>query len=90
MKRNEDRLVVEGVGLGFVCFLFTAAPEAFGNYQARGQIGAAAEAYTKATATLDLSCICDLQCSLWQNRILNPLSQARDRTHILTATTSGP
>ena len=36
-----------------------------------------------ATATSDLSCICDLHHSLRQRRILNPLSEARDQTHIL-------
>ena len=35
-------------------------------------------AYTTATAVLDPS------LSLWQGRILNPLSKARDQTHILT------
>ena len=38
-------------------------------------------AYTTATATLDLSLICNLQC-----RILNPLSEARDRTRVLMDT----
>ena len=38
---------------------------------------------TYTTATLDPSCICNLHRSLWQHRILNPLSEARDRTHIL-------
>ena len=36
-------------------------------------------AYAKATATQDLSRICDLQ----QHRILNPLSEARDQTRTL-------
>ena len=36
-----------------------------------------------ATATRDLSHICDLHCSLWKCQILNPLSKARDHTHIL-------
>ena len=40
-------------------------------------------AYTTATATLDLSCICDLLHSSWQHQIPNPQSEARDRTHIL-------
>ena len=40
-------------------------------------------AYTKATATQDLSGICDLHGSLWQYWILNPVSEARDRTYIL-------
>ena len=39
-----------------------------------------------ATAMLDLNYICDLCCSLWQHWILNPLSKARDRTHILMDT----
>ena len=43
-------------------------------------------AYTTATAVWDLSRICDLQSSSWQCRILNPLSEARDRTHILMGT----
>ena len=34
-------------------------------------------ANTTATATLDLSCTCDLHCSLWQCKILNPLGEAR-------------
>ena len=37
-------------------------------------------AYTIATATPDLGCVSDLQCSLRQHRILNPLSWARNRT----------
>ena len=35
-------------------------------------------AYATTTATPNLSCICDLYHSLWQRRILNPLSKARD------------
>ena len=35
-------------------------------------------AYTTATAMLDLSYISNLQHSLWQHQILNPLSEARD------------
>ena len=34
--------------------------------------------YTTATATPDLSRICDLHCSSQQHLILNPLSEARD------------
>lgn len=40
-------------------------------------------AYATATAMLDLSPICDLCSSLWQQWTLNPLSKVRDRTHIL-------
>ena len=38
------------------------------------------QAYTTATATADLSHVCDLHHSSWQCRILNPLSEARDQT----------
>ena len=46
-------------------------------------------AYAIATETPDPSCICDLHLSLWQSRILYPLSDARDQTHILMDTMSG-
>ena len=36
--------------------------------------------YITALATRDLSCVCDLPHSSWQHQILNPLSEARDRT----------
>ena len=42
--------------------------------------------YTTATAKSGPSHICDLHRSLWQHQILNPLSEARDRTHILVGT----
>ena len=40
--------------------LFKAIPVAYGNSQARSQIGAAAGAYATATATPDLNRFCDL------------------------------
>ena len=43
-------------------------------------------AYTTATATQDLSRTFDLHPSSWQHRILNPLTEARDRTHNLVDT----
>ena len=43
-------------------------------------------AYTTATATPDLSSICNLHHSLWQYLILNSLSEAKDQTHILMDT----
>ena len=46
-------------------------------------------AYTTATATRDPSCICNLRCNVRQCWILNPRSEARDRTRILMDTTSG-
>ena len=38
--------------------------------------------YPTAIAIPDPSSICDLQCTLWQCQILNPLSEAGDGTHI--------
>ena len=45
--------------------------------------------YTTATATPDRSLIYDLCRNLRQCQILNPLSEARDQTRILTDTVSG-
>ena len=64
-----------------------ATPVAYGRSQARCLIAAAAEAY--ATSTPDLNSICSLYCSLWQPWMLNPLSEARDQTCILTDTMLG-
>ena len=65
-------------------FLFMAAPDTCGSFQGRGQ---------NRSCSCRLmpwqSHICDLCCSLWQYWILNPLSEARDWTRILTETTSG-
>ena len=59
--------------------LFKATPMAYGGSQARGQNGT----YTTAIATPDLSHDCHLHHSSGQHRILNPLSEARDRTCLL-------
>ena len=42
--------------------------------------------FPTATATWDPSQVCDLYHSSWQCRILNPLSEVRDPTHILMDT----
>ena len=44
------------------------------------------QAYTTATATPNLSHICNLYHRSQQHWILNPLSKARDQTHILLDT----
>ena len=44
------------------------------------------QAYTTATAMPDPSHVCDLCHSSWHHQILNPLSKARDRTHIFMDT----
>ena len=43
-------------------------------------------AYTTATAMPDPSRVCNLHHSSWQRQILNPLSEARDQTHIFMDT----
>ena len=69
---------------------FLGYPTAYGSSQARGRIRAAAESYTTAMATLDLSHICNLCHSLQEHLILNPLSEAMDRTRILMDTSWVP
>ena len=78
---NEDLFPSNTVFL-LLFLLSTATPEAYGSSWARGQIEAVTVAYARATP--DASCICNLYSSLWQHQILNPLSKARDGTHILT------
>ena len=63
--------------LSFV--LFRSAPVAYGGPQARGSN----LAYTTATAMPKPSLNCNLHHSSGQRRVLNPLSEARDRTHNL-------
>ena len=60
-----------------------AAPLVDGDSQARVESDLKLVAYATATATPDLSHVCDLHHSSWQCRILNPLSEARDRTQVL-------
>ena len=62
-------------------FAFYAEPAAYGS----SRLGVESELQLPATATTvqDPSHICNLCHSLWQHWILNPLSEARDRTHIL-------
>ena len=63
-----------------------ALEAAYWSSQARGWIGATAAAYTTATTVGDLRSIYSLHRSSQQCQILNPLSQARDRTQILMDT----
>ena len=48
------------------------------------------QVYATAITTPDLSRICNLHHSRQQYQILNTLSEARDQTHILAETASGP
>ena len=56
---------------------------AYGGSQGRGRMELQPLAYATATATPDLSHICNLRHSSGQCQILNPLSEARDRTCVL-------
>ena len=46
--------------------------------------------YATPMVTEDPSHICDLRQSLQKYRLLNPLRKARNQTHILRETVSGP
>ena len=66
--------------------LFRAVLLAYKSSQARGWIRAVAASLHYSTATPDLSCICNLHHSSQQCRIPDPLSEARDWTHIFMDT----
>ena len=70
----------------FFSWLFRAAPEAHEVLRLGVELELQLSADTTATATQDLSRICHLHTSSGQCRIPNPLSKARDRTHILVDT----
>ena len=67
----------------FSFFLFRATPMAYGSSQVRGLIGATAAGCTTATAMWDPSQVCNQHHSSQQCQIPDPLSKARDQTHIL-------
>ena len=57
------------------CLLFRATPETYVNFQARGQIRAVAAGLCHSHRSKRYH-------SSWQCQIFNPLSEARDGTHI--------
>ena len=65
----------------FFFLLFRDTPATYGVSQTKGLVGATLPAYATATAMQDRSRIHDLHYCSWQHQILNPLSEARDRTH---------
>ena len=73
-----------------LCFLFRAAPAAYVSsrlgVQSELQLQACATATATTTAMQNLICVCKLHLSLQQRQILNPMSEARDPTHILMDT----
>ena len=67
-------------------FLFMATPTTYGSSWARGRIVATAGAQATDKAMMDQSHICNIHYSLQRCQILNPLSETRERTRILTET----
>ena len=67
----------------FSFFFFLAVPTTCGSSQARGQIGAVAASLHHSQSYARSSHVLDINYSSWQHWILNPLSEARDRTLIL-------
>ena len=73
---------IHGFGLFVVAvFLFRAAPLAYGRFQARGQIGAVAANLCHSHSNMGSKL--PLRPTSQRCWILNPLSEARDRTLIL-------
>ena len=58
----------------------------YGSSQASVKSELQLPAYTIATAMPDPSCVCNLHLSSQQNQMFNPLSKARDQTHVFMDT----
>ena len=82
---NNFLTVVPGLrGWGLFLFLFfRVTSAAYGSCRGKSQIEATAAGLATATTARDLSRICNPTQSSQQHQILNPLSEARDWTHIL-------
>ena len=83
---SPESLLPHSQHLSFFFFFFVffrATPMAYGISQARGQIRAAAAGLHQSHSGARSSRICNLHHSSRQHQILNPMSEARDRTHNL-------
>ena len=72
--------------IGWLILLLGVTPAAYGSSHDRDRMGAAAASLYHSLSNAgpgDPSHACDLHHSSWQRRILNPLNEARDRTHVL-------
>ena len=71
--------------MNYFFFLFRTTLMAYGSSHARGRIRAAAVHHSHSSARSEPHpiSICDLCYSLQQGWILDPMSEARDQTHIL-------
>ena len=72
------------LSLSLSFFFFKVAPATYRSYQARGRITAAAAGLRHSHSNTGSKLHLQPMPHLGQNRILNPLSEARDRTYILT------
>ena len=70
----------------FFKFFFRAAPMAHGSFQARGQIGTAATGLCHSHSNTGSESSLPPTLQLIAGQIPNPLSEARDQTHILMDT----
>ena len=59
-------LNLKNLNIYLFTFFFMAGPAAYGNSQARVRLELQLKGYAISTARPDLSCICELHCSLWQ------------------------
>ena len=78
----DPEVAIAGSNGNSFFWLFRAKPLAYRSSQA----SCSCQPTPKATATKDLSHVCDLYHSSQQCQILNPLSKARDWTHVLADT----
>ena len=87
--RELHKLVFLFLNYNNIILLFRVVPVAYEVPRLGVKSELQPQAYATATATWDLSHVCDLHHSSGQRRILNPPSEARDRVHVLTDTTMG-
>ena len=87
MRRLKHLNVIFLVGFFFFFFVFLAFLGPYLWHMKVPRLGVQSElqppAYTRATATSDLSLVCDLHHSSRQRWILNPLRKARNGIHNL-------
>ena len=81
-KMKKKKTIFHRTGVSFLFYLFFLGPHPW--HVEVPRLGVESElqlpSYTTATATLDLSRVCNLHHSSWQHQILNPLSEVRDWT----------
>ena len=86
LPKSPARKAWEAHGCAFIVFVFRAEPVAYGSSQAGGRIEAVASSLCHSHSNIESKPHLYLHHSSQQGQILNPLSEARDRTHILVHT----